>query len=1075
MATSPSSSQADPSARTPGGFFGRIVAWRWPVLILGLMVIAAGISQIPRLEKDTSAGAFIDPENPALVYRDRVEEIFGLRDPIVVAVVADEAAPEGGGAGGVYTPETLQLVDRLTDRLLGLDNVDPDRVVSLATESTVVGTDIGMEVPDFFDPVPQDEVGAASVRAAAEAFPLYHGNLVARDGRATVIVAELIDEDAAQATYDAIRDVTASAETPPGVTLHVAGEGAIAGFLSTYIDRDAAKLNPLAGLIITAVLFAAFLTIRGALVPNLIVLATVALTLGLMAASGVAFYVITNGLIVCLIGIAVADSVHVFSEYYESIARDPDRDRKAIVAEVMREKWRPITFTSLTTIAGFLAFWPTNDMPPIRYFGLYGAVGVAIAWVYSLTVLPAILAMLPARPSRAFRGDGAAGRQGVPARAMGALGGAVLARPGLVIGFWAVVVVAGVAGASQVVVNDSRINNFEPSEPLYRADKRINAVMDGTYNLDVVIETEGREGLFDPAVLRGIEDLQAFLETLPHVNGTTSIVDYIKQMNKAVNENRDAAYAIPDDPNLIAQLFLLYEVSGDPTDLEEEVDYERRRALVRAYLDTGEYTNNAVVVPAVEQWLDENFDLPGVTATPTGRVNVDYHWINGVDEDHAASVVVSAAAVMAMAGLLFRSAVAGLLAGAPVVVSILLIYAVMGFAGIWLGVGTSMFAAIAIGLGVDFAIHALDRLHRQLEEGGSMRDALARLYPTTGRALFFNFAALVLGFGVLVTSDVPPLVKFGALVAVAVSTAFLASLTLLPALALVLRPRFLTGGAGASTGGGVAATAGKAALALGVAGGLALGAGDTTRAQEMPSGDALMAEVDAREEGEHATADITLELTDRSGTSRVQEIRSFRKYFGEEKRTVLFYEEPTNVRGTAFLTYDYPDPSVDDDQWLYLPALRKVRRIAASDRGDYFLGTDFTYEEIKKQNKVELSDYTFATTGTETVNGVETYVVEGTPVSDAIAEEIGYGRVVWRIDPEIDMSLVSDYWDVNGNPLKTITNERIEEIDGIWTSMVIRAENHKTGHSTVFTNANVDYEESVPDRMFEQQMLRRGL
>ena len=95
-----------------------------------------------------------------------------------------------------------------------------------------------------------------------------------------------------------------------------------------------------------------------------------------------------------------------------------------------------------------------------------------------------------------------------------------------------------------------------------------------------------------------------------------------------------------------------------------------------------------------------------------------------------------------------------------------------------------------------------------------------------------------------------------------------------------------------------------------------------------------------------------MELIDRRGKSRVRETMGYRRYYGEEKRTVLFYQSPTNVRGTGFLTYDYPNADTDDDQWLYLPALRKVRRISSSDRGDYFLGTDFTYEDIKKETRI---------------------------------------------------------------------------------------------------------------------------
>lgn len=1045
-------------------YFHFIVSFRWLVLLLGIGLIVSAAVSLPKLTKDTSAGAFIDPENPALRYREQVQELFGLRDPIVVAVVNE-------GQEGIFNPTSLRLVGWLTENIKALDNVDPERVMSLASESNVVGTDTGMEVGEFLDPLPATQAEAAAVRQAVENFPLYQGSLVARDGRATLVVVELLDEDRALQTYDAILRLVASAPKGAQDELLVAGEGAVAGYLSSYIDRDAQRLNPFAGLIITLILFLAFRTLRAALLPNAVILATVVITLGLMAASATPFYVITNGLVVCMIGIAVADSIHVFSQYYEEQHKAPNASQRELVVRAMRVMARPITLTSVTTIAGFLALYPTTDMPPIQAFGLFGALGVAVAWLYTLSVLPAAMSLLKPRPSKSFVGASDNGTQSASHRFMMRFGSAVLNHPRGVVSIGLLVVAVGAFGVARVQVEDQRIENFKPSEPLYQADKRINSLLDGTYHLDVVVETPEEEGLHDPARLRKIEALQRFLEGQPHVNGSTSVVDYIKQMNRAINENRIANYVIPDDSLLVAQLFLLYSTSGNPTDFEEEIDSTHRQALVRAYLDTDTFANNRQLVPLVEAYLADEFNEPGLTARLTGRVNVDYHWINGVAESHVGSVVVSLLAVLAMSALLFWSFSAGVLAVIPVAMSILLIYAVMGFFGIWLGIGTSMFAAIAIGLGVDFAIHSLERLRelgRQLA-GRSLAKSLAELYPTTGRALLFNLGAVALGFGVLCLSDVPPLIRFGGLVALAVSSSFLASVTLLPALVLLLKPACIL--APSARPDGKKGGAVVAVLALLMVGTLTV---PSLNAEELPEGLEIMRSVAAREEGQQVTRDMRLELTDRRGQTRAQEIKSYRRYFDDEKRTILFYTAPANVRGTGFLTYDYADSALEDDQWLYLPALRKVRRIPASNRGDYFLGTDFSYEEIKSENKVGLQDYRFRTIGQEEVDGVLCHLVEGTAVNAEIAKELGYSKAVWRIDPAIWVSRKSDYWDVNGNHLKTIENLKIERVDDIWTVLQVRAKNHKSGHSTLLTSTNVDYRSVVPERTFDQRTLVRG-
>jgi len=220
-------------------FFELVTVWPKTVLVLSLLSIAGLAFFVPQIQKDTSSDAFIAADDPVVLYRDHVRDVFGLEDPIVVAVIND-------GSEGIFNPGSLALVDALTQSIAKLSNVDPDRVTSLATESNIVGTYDGMEVSDFFDPYPHTQTRSDEIRDAISAFPLYQGALVARDGNATLIVAELLDQTAAQSTYDEILALVAETPTPAGNEVHVAGEGAISGYLATYIDRDATRLNPLA-------------------------------------------------------------------------------------------------------------------------------------------------------------------------------------------------------------------------------------------------------------------------------------------------------------------------------------------------------------------------------------------------------------------------------------------------------------------------------------------------------------------------------------------------------------------------------------------------------------------------------------------------------------------------------------------------------------------------------------------------------------------------------------------------------------------------------------------------------------
>ncbi len=768
--------------------FWGITAFPRTFIVLGLTLILSCAVFIPTLVKDTRSDAFLPDDEPALIYRDKVKAIFGLTDPMVVAVINE-------GPQGVFNPHTLGLVDWLTEEIRKLDNVDPERVTSLATENNITGYEEGMRVDPFWEEVPTTQEESDKVRAGVMDFPLYVGSLVAANGAGTLIVAEVADQTKAQQLYQDLLTLADRAPRSEGEQIHVAGEGAVSGYLGSYIDADAQRLNPLAAVIISTVLFIAFRTLRGVLLPNFVVLATVAAALGLMALFDVRFFVITNGLLPVLIGIAVADSFHIFSQYYEEQAHHPGEPPRDIVVRTMVHMWRPITMTTLTTVAGFLGLYLASVMPPMKYFGLFAVVGVTAAWLYSVTVLPAWLSLMKLKPSPAYRPPEPGTdtfQTDAFGRAMTVFGKGVVRRPALILGAAVIISAAGIYGAMHLELNESRIRVFQKDEPIVKADSVINRFFDGVHYLDILIETPEPEDIFEPDNLKRIEALQAYLEPMPYVGGTTSVVDYLKQMNRSLNEGRADAYVLPNDKNLVAQYFLLYSASGDPDDFQEEVDYDYRLANVRVSMNSGKYSDEKAVVEAAQAYIDKNFNAPGITATLSGRVNVDYHWIKRLGESNWGSVGVALLMVWLMASIAFRSLVAGTVTVLPVTCTVLLVYAVMTFFGTWLSISTSMFAAIAIGLGVDFAVHTIERLEVLLrDEHRSLDESIAALFPSTGRALLFNFLALALGFGVLATSKVVVLQEFGSIVALAVAVSFFSSLTLLPAIAKVFRPRFL--------------------------------------------------------------------------------------------------------------------------------------------------------------------------------------------------------------------------------------------------------------------------------------------
>ncbi len=245
--------------------------------------------------------------------------------------------------------------------------------------------------------------------------------------------------------------------------------------------------------------------------------------------------------------------------------------------------------------------------------------------------------------------------------------------------------------------------------------------------------------------------------------------------------------------------------------------------------------------------------------------------------------------------------------------------------------------------------------------------------------------------------------------------------------------------------------------------------------QELPDANHIVKQTQERDDGAFVTQDMTLELISKNGKVRSQTTKVMRKYYGKERRQAIYYTQPSNVAGTSFLVYDYPEPDKDDDQWLYLPALRKTRRISAANRGDYFLGTDLTYEDIKLGPKLSDVDYVHTTTGQEEVDGHACYIIESVPIDDKTAKELGYSKLKAWVDADKWMVRKGEFWDIGGNKLKTVSVRDIIQIDGIWTAHALRVVNHKTGHKTNFLFDNTDYQSPLEDEVFTEQALVRGL
>lgn len=243
---------------------------------------------------------------------------------------------------------------------------------------------------------------------------------------------------------------------------------------------------------------------------------------------------------------------------------------------------------------------------------------------------------------------------------------------------------------------------------------------------------------------------------------------------------------------------------------------------------------------------------------------------------------------------------------------------------------------------------------------------------------------------------------------------------------------------------------------------------------ELPEIDAkqVAVNVDEREDGDDETAELEMILINDKGQERNRKVQVYRKDYGKDSKMVMFFMDPADVKDTGFLSWNYDDESKDDDQWLYLPALKKVRRISSSKKKDYFMGTDFTYEDMGDR---DVDDYTYKHLGTEVLDGIECYHLEMTPKNDEIVKKTGYGRGEMWVRPDIWMGLKMKFYDKKLKFLKDLTLSDIEQIDGIWTAKTMTMVNEQEKHKTVFHFSNITYNSGLDDEIFSQRRLEKGV
>jgi len=255
---------------------------------------------------------------------------------------------------------------------------------------------------------------------------------------------------------------------------------------------------------------------------------------------------------------------------------------------------------------------------------------------------------------------------------------------------------------------------------------------------------------------------------------------------------------------------------------------------------------------------------------------------------------------------------------------------------------------------------------------------------------------------------------------------------------------------------------------------LSFGFASDGQAQDEPKAREIMTRVDNREDGDNQTSRMQMRLIDKRGKERVRELRSFSKDKGVDDYSMMFFESPADVKDTGFLTYDYDEAERDDDQWLYLPALKKTKRIASSDKSGSFMGSDFSYADMTKR---PLENYEYKLLKETELNGHPVWVIQSTPNSEEEIDETGYTKAIQFVRKDNNVVVRSKTWVKKGKRNKYMEVQELEQIEGIWVATVMTMttkKGKKTLHKTVLQISDVKFNQDLDFDSFSVRGLETG-
>ncbi|HCG6167165.1 TPA: MMPL family transporter [Vibrio parahaemolyticus] len=713
---------------------------------------------------------FFDGTNKQLLAFDEIQTTFAKTDNLAIVI-----APEDGD---IFTPQTLSLIQKITVDAWQVPY--SSRVDSIANYQHTEAFDDDLLVEDLlyseYELTPER---ISKIKSIALSEPVLKSALVSEKGDVTVvnITVQLPEMDKTAEVEEVVSSINAMIDryqrAYPDVTFHKAGIIAMNHAFMTAAQDDSSTLVPTMLVVILVFLTIMLRSILSVIATLIVIIGSVMATMGISGWAGMFLSTATVNVPTLIMTLAVADGVHVIATMRQSMKNGFTKAQS--IERSIALNFVPILITSVTTAIGFLMM-NMSDSPVLRDFGNLSALGVMVACLLSVTLLPALLKLLPIHVKMETSQD--------QKHVMDHLGDFVVSQRRALLPLSVVVIVVCASLIPLNKVNDESVEYFGQRNEFRQAADFMEERISGMTNISIAIKTNESQGIAAPDFLNTIGEFSSWLRDQPETDHVATLADVYKRLNKNMHGDDEAYYSLPQARELAAQYLLLYEMSLPyGLDLNNQINVDKssiKMVLTVANLGSVELVD---LENRIYQWFAEHAPQYQVVASSPSLMFAH------IGEANMASMLstlpITLVLISALLIFALRSVRLGLISLMPNIAP-----AVIGF-GLWalisgeINLGLSVVVTLTLGIVVDDAVHFLSKYQRARREGQTAEQAVRYAFHTVGRALWITTVVLVAGFSVLAMSSFRLNADMGQLSAIVIFIALVVDFLFLPTLLML--------------------------------------------------------------------------------------------------------------------------------------------------------------------------------------------------------------------------------------------------------------------------------------------------